>query len=634
MLTFKKVELLYLIIIFFVNSIIEADELPNILWITSEDNGPHLGCYGDNYSVSPNIDALANIGLRYTNAISTAPVCAPARTTIISGIYPTSTGSQHMRSLTTMPKEFKMFPQFLREHGYYCTNNQKEDFNLTKPGIIWDELGEQAHWEKRGKGQPFFAIFNHTITHESQIRNEIDPEDKIHDPDQVGVPTYHPNVQEVRSNWSQYYDRITMMDKRVGENLKALHEAGLTENTIIFYFGDHGSGMPRSKRWPNNSGLNIPLIIHFPEKWKHLAPKEYLEGGTSDRLVGFIDLAPTLLSIAGIQAPDWMQGHAFAGNFEAKEPKFSFGFRGRMDERIDMVRTVRGKRFIYIRNYMPHRIYGQHVEYMFKTQSTQIWYQMFTAGELNDVQSKFWQTKPFEELYDLQKDHDEVNNLAESTDHKEIIAKMRKAHRKHVRDIRDLGFLSEWEILRRAEVSGLTPYEMGHSTDIYDFETIYNAAQLACSNDGNVSNLIELLNHDDSGVRYWAAIGLLVRGELIIRESYKQLLVALNDKSPIVQITAAEIIGRFGANEDIPDALDILLTYIDPVQSAYLGIAAWNALDYIDEHARSKYDQIVAISDQPINPPARYSGYAKRLKKKVLKDLDKGINSKSPSKIE
>ncbi len=626
MVTFTKAIILYLIIIFFQTLAISAEELPNILWITSEDNGLQLGCYGDDYSVSPNIDALSNIGLRYTNAISTAPVCAPARTTIITGIYPTSTGSQHMRSLTSLPDGFKMYPQFLRELGYYCTNNQKEDFNLIKPGKLWDDLGKQAHWKNRENGQPFFAIFNHTISHESQIRNDIDQKDKIHDPAQAPVPAYHPDVPEVRSNWAQYYDRITMMDKQVGENLKELYEAGLTENTIIFYYGDHGSGMPRSKRSPCNSGLNIPLIVHFPEKWKHLAPKEYHEGGTSDRLVGFIDFAPTLLSITGIQPPEWMQGQAFAGGVETKEPKFSFGFRGRMDERMDMARTVRSKEFIYIRNYMPHREYGQYLEYMFKTQTTQVWHQMFTAGELNDVQSIFWQTKPFEELYDLRNDPDEVNNLAESTDYIRIITEMRQAHQKHIRDIKDLGFLSEWEIHHRAEVSQITPYEMGHDSDLYDFETICNAAQLACSKDANVSNLIELLNHDDSGVRYWAVIGLLIQGEHISKDFYKRVVAALKDKSPIVQITAAEMIGRFGAVEDLPEALDILLTYIDPKQSAYLGIAAWNALDYLDEHARAKYDQIVAASDQPMNPPKRYGGYAKRLKIKLLKDLDKNTS--------
>ena len=329
--------------------------LPNILWITSEDNGPHLGCYGDTYAVTPNLDRFAKRSLRYTKASSTAPVCAPARTTIISGIYPPATGSEHMRSMTRLPGNFKMYPAYLRQLGYYCTNNSKEDYNLEKVGEVWNGSGRTAHWKSRPDGKPFFAIFNHTISHESQIRNKINPADRIHDPAKVSLPAYHPDTPEVRKDWAQYHDRITMMDKLVGKNLRELEEAGLADDTIVFYYGDHGSGMPRSKRWPYFSGLNVPLIIHVPEKFKHLAPPEYKTGGTSDRLVGFIDLAPTLLSIAGSKAPAHMQGHAFMGQHTAPAQKFSFGFRGRMDERYDMVRTVFDGRHIYIRNYMPHK---------------------------------------------------------------------------------------------------------------------------------------------------------------------------------------------------------------------------------------------------------------------------------------
>ncbi len=344
---------------------------PNILWISSEDNGPHLGCYGDSYAVTPHLDKFAGRSLRYTRASSNAPVCAPARTTIISGIYPPSTGSENMRSEVNLPAQFKMFPQYLRAKGYYCTNSSKEDYNLKKPGQVWDQSNKKAHWKNRADGQPFFAVFNYTISHESKIRNEIDDKDRLHDPAGVRIPAYHPDTPEVRKDWAQYNDRITMMDKQCGDALQEIEEAGLAEDTIIFYWGDHGSGMPRSKRWPYNSGLHVPLMAHFPEKWKHLAPDEYKPGGTSDRMVGFVDFAPTTLSIAGIKPKNWMQGHAFAGEFEKASPEFSYGFRGRMDERVDLVRTVMGKRYIYLRQYMPHRIYGQHINYMFVTPTTQ-----------------------------------------------------------------------------------------------------------------------------------------------------------------------------------------------------------------------------------------------------------------------
>jgi arylsulfatase A-like enzyme len=266
---------------------------PNILWITCEDMGPHLHGCGDDYSVTPNLDGLMKRGLYYKNAWSNAPVCAPARTTIISGIYPTSNGSEHMRSQTRLAPGQKMYPQLLREAGYYCTNNSKTDYNLEEPGKVWDESSPRAHWRKRAPGQPFFAIFNFIITHESQLRTR--PHEWKHDPAKVRVPAYHPDTPEVRQDWAQYYDNITTMDGMAGKVMDELRADGLEEDTIVFFYGDHGSGMPRNKRWPFNSGLNVSIVVHIPEKFKHLAPPEYKPGGTTDRLVGLVDLAPTLM---------------------------------------------------------------------------------------------------------------------------------------------------------------------------------------------------------------------------------------------------------------------------------------------------------------------------------------------------
>ena len=243
----------------------QAADLPNVLWLTSEDNGPHLGCYGDKYATTPILDALAAKGMIYTRAISNAPVCAPARTTIISGMYPPSTGSEHMRSMTSLPSGYKMYPAYLRELGYYCTNKSKEDYNLRKEGEVWNESGGKGHWRNRpDKKQPFFAIFNYTVCHESRIRKR--PHTQVHDPAKVRVPAYHPDHPEVRKDWAQYHDKLTEMDTQVGAQLKELEAAGVADDTIVFYYGDHGSGMPRSKRWPFFSGLNVPLIVHVPEK--------------------------------------------------------------------------------------------------------------------------------------------------------------------------------------------------------------------------------------------------------------------------------------------------------------------------------------------------------------------------------
>ena len=240
-----------------------AADRPNVLWISSEDNGPHLGCYGDDYATSPHLDELAARACRYNFCWSNAPVCAPARTTIITGMYANSLGAEHMRSQVPMPEGALLFPEYLRQAGYYCTNNVKEDYNVLKSGQEWDESSNRAHWKNRAEGQPFFAVFNHTISHESQIRNEIDEQHRIHDPAQVRIPAYHPDTPEVRKDWAQYYDRITMMDAAAGRNLRELEDAGLADDTIIFYFGDHGSGMPRNKRWLYNSGLHVPLLVHI-----------------------------------------------------------------------------------------------------------------------------------------------------------------------------------------------------------------------------------------------------------------------------------------------------------------------------------------------------------------------------------
>ena len=406
-----------------------------------------------------------------------------------------------------MPAGTQMYPQLLRAAGYYCTNNSKEDYNLAnpaKPGKVWDDSSAKAHWKNRAAGQPFFAIFNNTVTHESQIRKR--PHKAVHDPAKVRVRAYHPDTPEVRQDWAQYYDNITTMDAWAGRMLDELQEAGLADDTIVFFYGDHGSGMPRSKRWPYNSGLHVPLIVHIPPKLAHLAPKDYAPGGKSDRLVSFVDLAPTLMSLAGEKPPAFMQGHAFLGPHAAEPQPFVYGFRGRMDERYDMVRTVRDQRFVYVRNYMPHLIYGQHVGYMFETPTTQVWKRLFDQGKLTPAQSHFWQKKPPEELYDLQNDPDEVNNLAGSAEHREILQRMRKAEQDWVVRVRDVGFLPEPEIHSRSE--GSTPYDVGHDDKKYPLARIVAAAELASGlKPDAVPELKKALADADSAVRYWAQWG-------------------------------------------------------------------------------------------------------------------------------
>lgn len=597
-----------------------AGPRPNVLWVTSEDNGPHLGAYGDQYADTPNIDALASKGMIYLNAWSNAPVCAPARTTIISGMYPPSTGAEHMRSMTRLPVGMKMYPQYLREAGYYATNNRKEDYNLEKPGTVWDESSGKAHWRNRKPGQPFFAVFNFTVSHESQIRRR--PHTPVHDPAKVRVPAYHPDTPEVRQDWAQYYDKVTEMDAQVGRVLKELEEDGLADDTIVFYYADHGPGMPRCKRWPYNSGLRVPLVVYVPRKFRQLAPSGYVPGGKTDRLVGFVDLAPTVLSVAGIKPPDHMQGHAFMGKYEAPEQPFAYGFRGRMDERYDMVRTVRDKRYIYIRNYMPHKIYGQFIAYMFQTPTTRVWKELYDQGKLTPPKTFFWETKPAEELYDLENDPDEVNNLAGSPQHREVLMRLREAQQDLATRIRDVGFLPEGEIHSRSE--GSTPYEMGHDDRKYPLKKIMAAAELASSlKTQAVPELIKAFGDDDSAVRYWAAMGILMRGRDAVSAANDSLNQALGDASPYVRIIAAEALGRYGSDEDAAKALGVLLE-LAPVDAngVYVSVLALNAIDAMDERAKGALDTIRALPQQDPSVPQRMRSYVPNLIRKTTADLE------------
>ena len=593
---------------------------PNILWISSEDNGPHLGVYGDSYADTPNLDALGARGMIYRNAWSTAPVCAPARTTIISGMYPPSTGSQHMRSSTRLPRPMKMFPQYLRETGYYVTNNSKEDYNLVKPGKVWDESSPQAHWRKRAPGQPFFSVFNLTVTHESQIRKR--PHAAVHDPATVRVPAYHPDTPETRQDWAQYHDKMTEMDGLAGMVLAQLKADGLVEDTIVFYWADHGPGLPRSKRWTYNSGLSVPLILYIPEKFRHLRPAEYATGGESGRLAGFVDFAATVLSLAGIQPPDHFQGHAFAGRYEAPPQPYLYGFRGRMDERYDMVRSVRDQRYVYIRNFMPHRIYGQFIEYMFRTPTTAVWHQLYREGKLKSPRTHFWETKPAEELYDLDEDPDETRNLANSPEHAAVLERLRAAGREWSLSIRDLGFLPENAIHSRSGHDA--PHTMGADPARYPVERIMAMAELASSMQEDVEpELRSGFADPDSAVRYWAALGALMRGEAGVGALAAPLREALSDDDPAVRVAAGEALGRYGNDPDTERALAVLVELADAEKHGlHVAMMALNALDYMEDRAEPALKRILALPQELPVMDRRFRIYLPNLIAKIRSDFE------------
>lgn len=605
-----KIRLTSFFLIWFCLSVF-CSELPNILWLTCEDTGQELGCYGDSFATTPNLDKLAQKGIRYKTVWSTAPVCAPARTAIITGVYPSSLGGENMRSMVKMPSFMKMYPQFLREKGYYCVNNNKEDYNVEKPGVVWDESSPKAHWKNRPDGKPFFSIFNYLMTHESQIRSR--PYTLKHDPSKVRIPAYHPDTPEVRHDWTQYYDRITEMDERAGKALKELEDAGLADSTIVFFYGDHGSGMPRSKRFPYNSGLSVGLIVYIPEKFRHLAPPEYKPGGVSERPVGFVDLAPTLLSLAGIKKPEWMEGHAFLGEYIEPPQKYVFGGRARMDERYDLIRSVRNNRYIYIRNYMPFLIYGQYISYMFQTPTTKVWKKLYDEGKLKPPQTFFWEPKPPEELYDLQNDRDEVKNLVNSPQHQEILKELRSALKEHILQTRDVGFLTEAEMHSRAV--GTTIYEMAHSPEKYPIERIYDMAERASNlMENEIPTLIKGFEDSDSAVRYWAAMGLLMRKEQGVNTGKAQLRKHLSDVSPSVRIACAWALGLYGDNSDLKASLEVLKELASPENNGvYVSLLALNAIDNLGVKAQSLKEYLGTIKSVDNTAPARMREYVPRL---------------------
>ncbi len=555
----------------------EKSELPNILWLVSEDNSPFAGCYGDTFATTPNMDKLASQGFLYTHAYANAPVCAPARNTIITGVYANSAGNQHMRSTYLKSDIIRFFPEYLRDKGYYCTNNAKEDYNIDPEQTkgIWDESSQKATYKNRKPGQPFFAVFNCGISHESSIHKSIPASKLRHNPDSVTLPPYHPDTPEMRHDWAQYYDKVEDMDQWLGEKLKELDDAGLADNTIVFYYGDNGGVLGRSKRFVYETGTRIPFIVRIPQKYKDLFPSDQ-PGSKINRLISFVDLAPTLLSICHIPVPGWMQGHAFLGPQKTDDPQYAYMFRGRMDERYDMSRAVRDKQYRYIRNFMPYRIYGQHINYLWRAPSMRSWEKAYNAGKCDSLQSAFWKPKPVEELYDTEHDPWEVENLAGDGVHNDVLLRMRKANKDWMKEIYDAGVIPEAQLIERA---GDTPiYDYMRSDDV-PFDEILEAANICTLGKAEFTNImINCLHNDDGAIRYWGATGLLILGEKA-RPWIPNLETALKDSSADVVVVAAEALYYLGEKEEGLKAMLNVLN--DPNEFARLH--ALNAIDFTGE---------------------------------------------------
>lgn len=441
---------------------------PNIVWISNEDMSPHLGVYGDPLARTPVLDRFARESVRFTRAFTTAPVCAPSRAAIITGMYQNAIGAQHMRTtedrvpelpgpyLAVPPFYVKAFPEYLRAAGYYTSNRAKTDYQFGVPFTIWDDLGPAAHWRNRtDKSQPFFSVFNLEVTHESQIF-PTSPARKgkplVTDPARISVPPYYPDTPLVREELARMYDNIADMDRQVGEILQQLQADGLAQNTIVFYWADHGDGVPRSKRSLYDSGLRVPLMIRWPATTPGIA------NTVNDRLVSMIDLAPTVLALAGVEIPAHFQGRVIVGPKTAAPPEFVFGARDRMDQEYDMMRSARDSQFLYIRNFAPEQPYAGHIIYRNQSNIMQEWLRLQAERALTGPAALWMRTtRPPEELYDTVTDPHQIDNLAADPAHEQTLARMRRAQSDWMTRINDQGLINEAEMIQRMWPNGVQP---------------------------------------------------------------------------------------------------------------------------------------------------------------------------------
>lgn len=596
----------------------ETPKRPNVLWITCEDISPDLGCYGVSGAATPTLDRLADEGVRYTNAFALAGVCAVSRSSLITGMYSSSLGSHGMRFQTRLPEGIKCFPEYLRRAGYYCTNNVKTDYNFAVPKGAWDQSSRKAHWRGRRPGQPFFSVFNFTTTHESQIRcsrkqyqqhmRRVPPQQR-HDPAKVSVPPFHPDAPEVRRDWARYHDLITAMDLQVRDVLRQLEEDGLAGQTIVFFYSDHGAGMPRCKKWSCDSGTRVPLIIRFPKAFSHLAPGK--PGTATDRLVSFVDFAPTVLSLTGVALPSHMQGKAFLGPQAARPREYVYTIRDRMAERYDLVRGVRGKRFLYLRNYMPQLGFGRHCSYTREMPTTQAWERLAVQRKLTGPPALWFRPrKPPEELYDTQNDPHNVRNLAGDPRYGDVLKRIRKAHLEWLNETRDLGFLPEYDMLLRSR--GSTPYELGRDRARYPQHRILEAATLIGTGERAMPQMVELLSDRDAAIRYWAATGLGSLGPKA-RSARANLLTAIEDPSPVVRLAAAEALRKIGAKAGV---LPVAIAALEH-ESPWVRLRAASLIELLDKEAKPALPAIRRV----LKRTSRF-GYENRLLGQIAKQLN------------
>ena len=539
---------LLLIIAIFISSC--NDELnlkPNIIWLVSEDNSLHyMNLYTEGGAEMPNISSLASTGVVFENAFSNAPVCSVARSTIITGVYAPRIGTQYHRrmSLVKLPNNVKPLPVYLKEAGYYTTNNSKEDYNFIKDGAIWDESSGKASYKNRKKEQPFFHVQNFHNTHEGQLhfdKEHLENALKTNNLDSIKPFPYHPDTPTFRYTQSLYHSHHKDVDNEIGKFLKKLENEGLLENTIIFYYADHGGVLPRSKGYIFESGLNVPLVVRIPEKFKKLSP--FKAGTRTSSFVEFVDLVPTVLSLAGIEIPKSVDGKPFLGKkikrFELEKQNTTFGYADRFDEKYDLVRSIRVGKYKYIRNYQPFNIDGLYNFYRYKMLAYIEWYNLFIDGKLNEVQSQFFKPRKPEGLYNIDEDPHETNNLVNDISYNETLLDLRSKLNDHLISINDLSFLPEPHLLENG-INDIVGYSEKNKDLI---KKLIEISDLQLYDYNEVSSQIkDALTDNNPWVRYWGLIVCSTFGNQALENKDKISFIFENDPENLVRMRAAEFL--------------------------------------------------------------------------------------------
>lgn len=567
--------------------LVQATERPNILWLTSEDNNVNwIGCYGNPHVNSPNIDQLATEGFRYTHAYANAPVCAPSRSTWITGVHALSMGTHPMRSRYNIPHDLiKYYPDLLKTSGYYVGNAKKTDYNIggREDSECWDN-SEDVDWDKLKKNQPFFQVINSTQSHESNAFGDFHK--TKHSPQDITLRKYHPDLPTMRLNYAKYHDAIQEMDQAIGDALKQLEAMGLADNTIVIYNSDHGGVLPRSKRFLFSSGIHCPLIIRIPEKYKDLWPAE-MPGMTVDRIVSFIDMPATWLRITDTKIPAIMQGQSFLGKEPQPERAFHYAYRTRMDERNENARAICDKQFLYIRNYMPYTPWMQPLNYLWKMKATQAWVEHVESGKASEIEARFFEPKGWtEELYDMEQDPDSIHNLIDNPEYAEVIKHMQSNLRSWQEKVFDTGMLPESEMAKIAAKKNTSIYEVARDQSLYNLPQLLDAADLALEeNETNLLALRRLLNSPDLGLRYWGIVGCF------LLDDTQSALKCLEDDSHEVRAMAGWLLLRSGDKKMGLQCLEHLLK-----ENSYATLSVLNIIDWAGDDAKPLLPTIRALT--------------------------------------